>query len=433
METILPYRSAVVEWPLMAIHVYSIKHDRHGLSEVERATAQLAGLTERVLGEARVRGAVVMATCNRVEVLADVDGPHLRPLLDEHFDADLGWDLSIGEPALRHVFEVAAGLDSMVVGEREIAGQLRRALAEAQQEGRASLTLSVALEEALRTSRQIANQTSLDVTGRSIVTEGIALLGPVDWAAARVLLIGTGSYAGAVVAQLRRLGARHISVHSASGRAAAFASSHDLEVAPELEPALRAAAVVVTCRGRGAVVFSDEVAPGTRLLDLSLVRDVDRSVESVAGVTVVDLAVIQRSIAPTLGFDDSAARGLIESGMTRTLSKLRGRVVDPGVTQLRATVLAMVDDEVARLPKRTLTTEDAAQALRRLATRLLHVPSSRAREAAEAGRANQYLVALHELYGIEHGPHPDELDGGRCPVTGFAVDDLQIPTNLEVS
>lgn len=415
------------------MHVYSIKHDRQGLAEVERASAQVAGLTERVLAKPGVRGAVVMATCNRVEVLADVDGPHLRPLLDDHFDADLGWDLSIGEPALRHVFEVAAGLDSMVVGEREIAGQLRRALTEAQREGRASLTLSVALEEALKTSRQIANQTSLDATGRSIVTEGLALLGPLEWAEAQVLLVGTGSYAGAVVAQLRRRGARAVSVHSGSGRAEAFASSHGIAVAPDLGQALRAADVVVTCRGRGAVVFPEQVTPGTRLLDLSLVRDVDRGVAAMADVTVVDLTVIQRSISPALRYDDSAARQLIEAGMGRTLAKLRGRVVDPAVTQLRETVLAMVDDEVSRLPNRDLTTEDAAQALRRLATRLLHLPSSRAREAAEAGRADQYLVALQELYGIEHGPQPDELDAGRCPVTGFTVDDLNTPADLEVS
>ncbi|NHB84974.1 hypothetical protein G7085_11105 [Tessaracoccus sp. HDW20] len=241
------------------MHVYSIKHDRQGLTEVERASARADGLAERVLSEPSVRGAVVMSTCNRVEVLADVDGPPLRPLLAEHFGADLGWDLSIGEPALRHVFEVAAGLDSMVVGEREIAGQLRRALTDAQRAGHSSLPLSVALEEALKTSRQIANQTTLDAAGRSIVTEGLALLGPVAWADARILLVGTGSYAGAVVAQLRRNGARHLTVHSASGRGESFAASHGVMVADDLTKALLSADVVVTCRGRGAVVLAEHV------------------------------------------------------------------------------------------------------------------------------------------------------------------------------
>ncbi|WP_331715636.1 glutamyl-tRNA reductase [Tessaracoccus coleopterorum] len=148
----------------------------------------------------------------------------------------------------------------------------------------------------------------------------------------------------------------------------------------------------------------------------------------------MDLAVIQGSIAPSLGYDDTAARQLIEAGMGRTLAKLRGRVIDPAIAQLRSTVLALVDDEVARLPNRELTTEDAAQALRRLATRMLHVPSSRAREAAESGRADQYLVAMQELYGIEYGPHPDELEAGRCPVTGFSVSDLTpTPSDMEVS
>lgn len=430
MEPILPYAPNVVELDPMAMHVYSIKHDRQGLSQVERASSRIDGLSEAVLAQEGVQGVVIVSTCNRVEVLADVDGAPLRGVLEDHFGEDLGWDLAMGEAALTHVFTVAAGLDSMVVGEREIAGQLRRALTEAQAAGHTSLTLTVVLEEALKTSREIANKTNLDAAGRSVVSEGLELLDVDDWSAVKSLIVGTGSYAGAVVAALRRRGVQTIRVHSASGRGADFAASHDIEAVSDLQEALDDAEIVVTCRGRGGVIQPEHVSPGHKLLDLSIIRDVDRLVDAVEGVRVVGLSTIQRALRPRLAVDDERARQLIEAGVHRTCGKLHSRIVDPAVTQLRETILSIVEEEAARLPNRALTRDDAAHALRRLATRMLHVPSSRARQAAEQGRANQYLIAMQEVYGIGAGPHPDAIDYGRCPVTGSTIGHL-IPDDAE--
>lgn len=422
----------------VAMRIFSIQHDRQGLSEVERVSGHITDITERLQTFPEINGAVVLSTCNRVEVLletgADVPNHCLRTVLNEHFDTPPAWDLFLGEAALEHVFRVAAGLDSMVVGEREIAGQLRRALTEAQAEGRTSLSLSIAVEEALKTSRRIARETNLEGAGRSVVNTGLDLIALPHWASARVAIIGTGSYAGAVVAALRARGANDLRVFSASGRGATFAESHHTDHAATLAEALDGVDLVVTCRGLGSPSITvADVTPGMRLLDLSLQRDVETRVGSIPGVVLVDLATIQSAVEPGYADDAQRAETLVRAGVASTMAKLRARVVDPAVVSLRDTVLAMVDDEVTRLPQRPLTQEDAALALRRLATRLLHIPSTRAKQAAELGRTDEYLSAMAELYGIgEHpGVDPDALETAHCPVTNMKVCDLDSTPNQE--
>lgn len=415
----------------VTMRVFSIQHDRHGLTEVERISSGVDGAAERMRALPDVTGAVVLSTCNRVEVLLDtnpgVDTSVLRAALDAQFSPAADWDLHLGEAALSHVFRVAAGLDSMVVGEREIAGQLRRALAGAQSAGHSSLPLSIAVDEALKTSRRIYHETSLEGAGRSVVSVGLSLMGITDWESATVTIIGTGAYAGAVAAALRHHGVTRIRVHSASGRGSSFADSHDLTHVDSLAEALAGSDLVVTCRGLGIpVVTRDDVDGPARFLDLSLQRDVDPRVAELPGVVLVDLESIQTSIAPCFAEDTRRAEALVDAGVAGVLTKLRSRIVDPAVVGLRETVMAMVADETARLPQRQLTHDDAAQALRRLATRLLHIPSARARQAAETGRTDQYLEAMAELYGIgaPEVVDPDTLDDGQCPVTDLQLEDL---------
>lgn len=420
----------------MTMRVFSIAHDRQGLSEVERTSSAVSRVAESLRAQPGVAGAMVLSTCNRVEVLLDTDGeiPNhcLRTALNEHFDSAPDWDLFLGDVALEHVFRVAAGLDSMVVGEREIAGQLRRALTDAQSAGHTSLPLSIAVDEALKTSRRIARETSLEGAGRSVVSVGLGLLGIDDWPTTRALIVGTGAYAGAVVAALRARGVESIAVHSASGRGAAFAESHAISHVTDMGQALASADLVVTCRGLGrhSITAADVTTPA-RFLDLSLQRDVSPEVATVDGVTLVDLTTIQAAVDPAYEDDTRHAQSLVDAGVAQTLTKLRARIIDPAVVGLREAVMAMVDDEVGRLPQRPITHEDAALALRRLATRLLHIPSSRARVAAEEGRTDEYLLAMNELYGIGSYVDPDVLEVERCPVTHLQVCDLDSAPNQE--
>lgn len=504
----------------VGLHLYSIHHDDHGLEAVERVAQAVPGLGRRLVDDhAGIRGAVVLSTCNRVEIYLDTDGDHDAATVAGQVRAALAAGLPDGgagagstggagagggataswhrlplrarhaSEVLWHLFGVGAGLDSMVVGEREIAGQLRRALRAAHADGTATYLLTESIEQALRTSRRVAHLTNLASTGRSVVSVGLDLLAR-DWCHARVLLLGTGAYAGAVVADLRSRGCASIRVHSESGRAAAFASGHGVAVAGSLGAELADADVVVTCRGMGSpILFEGQVALAVEarqgrpldVVDLALARDVEPGVGRLEGVRLLDLPTIQRHVPDASAREVSRAQDLVAAGVHDLMATLKGRQMDPAVVALRDTVASMVEDEVGRLPQgRPVTGEEAAHALRRLAARLIHVPSVRARKAAEEGRHDVYLAALAELYGIEaevsplgevpalnrnlelgspprpapevhagvtatlglgdaaahegldpEGLEPDTLAGDACPVTGLTLTDLGEPRRKE--
>ncbi|MDO5535322.1 MAG: glutamyl-tRNA reductase [Propionibacteriaceae bacterium] len=458
----------------MSLHLISVHHAEHGLDAVETVTPAVPGLGARVVaGTEAVRGAVVLATCNRVEVYVDADAPTeavahgVRQAIDEALDAPATVPVTVRDDtaALQHLFDVGAGLDSMVVGEREIAGQLRRALREAHRDGIATGLLTETIEQALRTSRKVSHLTRLAATGRSVVSVGLDLLRR-DWDTTRVLLLGTGAYAGAVVADLKVRGCGAIAVHSSSGRAEAFAASHPgvEPAAAHLADAVAGADVVITCRGLGKPILSASVVaevmaaraagPGEArplaLVDLAVARDIDPAAAGVPGVVLLDLPTIQRHVPDASRREISHARDLVDEGVRDLVSRLKGREMDPVVVALRDTVNDMVADEVARLPQgRPVTGEEAAHALRRLAARLVHVPSVRARKAAEEGRAEVYLSALSELWGIEpqvrpvlrnleldyaatpEAVPPDTLDCDTCPITGLGLSDLGSTPRLE--
>ncbi len=414
----------------MNLVILSVEHDRQGLPEVQRISQhadRLAACVEVVPG---VEGVLSLVTCNRVELLIDapeVPESHLRLRLARELTAQPRWTVYQDGEALEHLFRVACGLASMVVGEREIAGQLRRALQTATETGRASGPLIQVVNAALRTARRVGAQTSLHDSGRSVASVGLDQTGIGDWSGQRVLLVGTGSFAGAVVATLRARGVTQIVVHSASGKGEGFAVRHQLPLAADLAQGLRDSTLVVTCRGSQQPVIRPEhlaQTPVRVLLDLSLSPDVDPAVAELPGITLLDLAAVRAAIRPTWAADTAQAERLVREGIAEASGRLASRAVDPAVASLRQAVLALVDEEVRRLPQgRPLTTDDCAQALRRLANRFLHTPSARAREAALEGRVDDYLAALEEVYGPCPGQPRNE--DRRCPVTGLSLADLR--------
>ena len=423
----------------MNLRILAVTHDLHGLTEVQRVSQHADALSASLRHTSGVDGLVTLATCNRLEFIIDspkVPEAHLRLRLARELDSQPDWSVHEGEDALSHLFRVASGLESMVVGEREIAGQLRRALKTAQESGDASGTLTSVINAALHTSRRVSVETKLQESGRSVVGVGLDMTGIRDWKNQRVLLVGTGSYAGAVVSALRQRGAETIFVHSSSGRATGVAERHAITPAKNLESALSKATLVVTCRGSATPVVTTahlkDAAP-TVLLDLSLQPDVDPAVATLPGITLLDLAAIQAAISPTWAADSAHAERVVAEGVHEISGRLASRVADPAVASLRAAMLQIVDEEVARLPQgRALTIEDCALALRRLTTKLLHTPSIRARDAAAEGRIADYLAAMEELYGIEIQPDLDTRSHHRCPVTGLSFADLAMTEHTEV-
>ncbi|WP_336706949.1 glutamyl-tRNA reductase [Oerskovia sp. USHLN155] len=241
--------------------------------ELDMSTLELLSTGAGSVGRAAVAtceaitGAVVVSTCNRFEVYLDVESPvdgwgvqHASREVARLVAAASGvaedvavraFSTRTGPDVAAHLFEVAAGLDSMVVGEREIAGQVKRALEEAREGGVTSSTLELLFQTASRTSKKISNETTLGGNGRSVVSLGLDLASAElpPWRQVRAVLIGTGSYAGASLAALRARGCDDVRVYSGSGRAEQFAADRGVVAVTDLVEALEDADLVVSCSG----------------------------------------------------------------------------------------------------------------------------------------------------------------------------------------
>ena len=389
-----------------------------------------------------VQGAVVVATCNRFEAYVDMDEP-VTAAVAVGVEATLSAiEAATGVPAselegsytvlgggdvAEHLFSVASGLESVVVGEGEIAGQVRRALTESRQLGTTSGELERLFQRASEAQRGVKNATAIGRAGRSLVRLGLELADSriADWSTQRVLLVGTGAYAAATVAALRDQGAEDISVHSPSGRAAKFAAKHGLRaVSAETFPtAVAHADLIITCTTSenhvvSAATFAagrtaaEAAAPasvgcpvdhaGRRLvIDLGLPRNVDPDVATVPGVDLLDLETI-RLHAPLEELQATdAARDLVRDAARRFASVGERKNITPAVVALRAHVFGVLDAEVARVRARGDEGGQTEQALRHLVGVLLHTPTTRAHELAETGRADEYIDALSALFGLE--------------------------------
>lgn len=337
-------------------------------------------------------------------------------------------ELSLEQVHLRHLaghkahldlFATAAGLESMVVGEREIAGQLRRAFHAAWEEDTLSCDLGRALEHASRTSRLVATQTGLASSGRSVVAVGLDLatqalrdakLRPLK--EAQVVLVGTGAYAGATVTALRELGATNVRVYSRSERAQLFAQGRGIGWVDEarLAQALDAADLVVTCRGLGSPVLTREIVQRVKtplvILDLALQRDVEAAVADLAGISYIDLLSVQRAVPQAHGEQVRAAREIVAREVEVFERSLGARSMDPVVRRLRDHVDEVVGEEISRLRPvdGCISADDATRALRHLAARLIHNPTVMARKAGESGQQDAYLEALQLVLGMDASP-----------------------------
>lgn len=262
----------------MVLLSLTASHRELDLDALERLSTGSSSVGRVVVGSCGpVAGAVVISTCNRFELYLDVDAPlsgdsvrhatrHVAELVARSSGvtgdvAARSFTVRTGPEVTEHLFAVASGLDAMVVGEREIAGQVKRSLAEAREQETTSKTLELLFQTASRTSKRVGTDTELGAAGRSVVALALDLaereLPP--WDGTRAVLIGTGSYAGASVAALRARGCDDIRVYSQSGRAEAFAESHGVQPVDSLVEALADADLVVSCsgaRGRAAAAAS---------------------------------------------------------------------------------------------------------------------------------------------------------------------------------
>jgi len=391
-------------------------------------------------------GAVVLATCNRFEAYLDIAGDDRDSAVSATVDAvatasdlvpaEVLDSVSVlgGGDVVQHLFAVSSGLESVVVGETEISGQVRRALEDARANGTTTSSLERLFQEAAHTSRGVKTRTRIGAAGRSLVRLGLELASSriTDWARTRVLLVGTGSYAATTIAALRDRGAADIQVFSPSGRAPWFAAKHDLVAATDLREAIGTTDVLITCTSTEVpVVEPADLADGRRriVIDLGLPRNVDPDVADVDGVELLDLETISIH-APIAELNaESEARQMVDDAVSRFRAQALEQSTTPALVAFRKHVFDILDDEIDRAKRREGDAESAEQterALRHLVGVLLHRPSVRARELGRAGRGEEFVGALDALFGVRPEPEAElpapivplaERTAPECPVS----------------
>ncbi|WP_353815186.1 glutamyl-tRNA reductase [Agromyces sp. SYSU T00266] len=453
----------------------SASHKNAGFDMLERLSASSEHAGPRLTdGHEAVRGAVVVSTCNRYEAYLDLDVPHGDSPVEAVHDAIFAvgdvaglstdelrstFDFVHGNAVAGHLFSVAAGLESVVVGEGEIAGQVRRSLERARTEGTTTPELERLFQRASQTSRKVKNRTGIGHEGRSLVRLALDLAESrvTDWSDVRVLLVGTGRYAGASLAALRDRGVVDVAVHSVSGRAGRFAANHGIEAVSNADYAMAAARadLIVTCTtvehhvvdrdlldlGRTELAVADGRAPIALLpgrestdaaaatdasadaprqlvIDLGLPRNVSPDVVELAGVELLDLETIKIH-APLEEFGSTDAAREIVDRAARNFGRVAEELdLAPAVVALRRHVFDVLDAEIERARSRGDDDGRTEAALRHMAGVLLHTPMVRSREYARAGEQQAWLDGLEAIFGIS----PDGESAASALAGGDAGD-----------
>ncbi|MGW5262001.1 glutamyl-tRNA reductase [Microbispora sp. NPDC004025] len=417
----------------MSVLVVGLSHRTTPVALLERVTVSgdaLVKLLHDVQADENVSEALVVSTCNRVEVYAVVDRFHggvtaVTNMLAAHSGLPqemLARHLYVHyeDRAVQHLFAVACGLESMVIGEGQILGQIRGALRLAQEEGTAGTTLNELAQHALRVGKRAHADTGIDRAGASLVGVGLTLaervLGPIT--GRRALVVGAGSMSALSAATLSRAGVTDIVIanrtleraerlaETVGGRAADLA---------DVPAELAEADLVISCVGAGTRTITPEMI-GDRarplfLLDLALPHDVDPGVRALPGVTLVDLESMQQDGVGDVSDGGRAeaiceVRRIVAEEVTAYLDAARAAVVTPTVVALRSKAAGVVEAEMGRLLSRLpdidgRMRDEITQTVRRVVDKLLHEPTVRVKRLAASPGGDQYAEALRELFDLD--------------------------------
>jgi len=421
----------------MSVLVVGVSHKTAPVAVLERLALDAGGVDKLVRGVVdcdHVLEATVLATCNRVEIYAEVDRFHgsveavsgllcelaesrgaapedVLPHLYVHYD----------DGAVSHLFHVASGLDSMVVGEGQVLGQVREALRVGQEAGTIGPALNVLFQQGLRVGKRVHAETGIDHAAPSLVALGLdraaSAIGPV--AGKRVLVIGAGSMAALSAATVARRGAVELVLASRTeAHARRVAEQHGGRAVrlDQVREALADVDLLVSCTGATGVVLPLEVVAAARagsgeerplaVVDLALPHDVDPAVAALPGVSLFDLTRLADEVNDGDQDDVAAVRAIVAQEVTAFLAARSSATVTPTVVALRTMATGIVETEMHRLGTRLPDLDPAVraeveQAVRRVADKLLHQPTVRVRELANETGAVSYAAALAELFSLD--------------------------------
>jgi glutamyl-tRNA reductase len=385
----------------------------------------------RLLDLPAVSEAVILSTCNRVEVYAEVATYHagflsLKRFLSETGEMDPD---AFSEPlyahyeddAAEHLFTVAAGMDSMVLGEPQILSQVRAALRQAQDEGSAGPVLQALFRAAVRAGRRVRAGTAIGTAPESMVLAGVELaersLGGIQGRPAAV--VGAGQMASLALAVLRSRGAAPVAVANRSADRARVlaerhgATGHGLD---SLGRALADAELVVACTGAaGTMVGASDVAEALRgrprrgrmfVLDLAVPRDVDPVAGELPGVTLANVDDLAVALDRGAEAREAVAAGsaIVAREVASFAEARRAARLAPLIHELREGAEAIRRGELSRASARLrgLSPEqrEAVDAMTKgIVAKLLHGPIVRVK--GQDGAAGRLDRALAELFGLD--------------------------------
>jgi glutamyl-tRNA reductase len=438
----------------VSVLVVGLSHKSAPVTVLERAAVSgdaLGKLLRDVAQAEPVAEVFVVSTCNRVEVYADVDRFHaavtaICELLGRHCGvpaAELTAYLYVHyeDRAISHLMAVACGLDSMVVGEGQILGQVRSSVKFAADQGTVGRVLSELGRLALRTGKRSRSETGIDRAGLSLLTVAIELAAQSDagrsgaealaggsgagaLAGRDVLIVGAGSMSALAAATATRSGAASIVVANRTRRHAERLAADVSATAAglaDLPAAMGAADVVISCTGAtGQVITGDMVSaavtartlagrPGPLVvLDLAMPRDVEPAAGGLPGVVLIGMDLLSGHGTAATDEDVLAVRAIIEAELAAYHSAIDAARVAPTVVALRAKAAKVVEAELARLEGR-LNSDDLsghardeiAQTVRRVVDKLLHAPTVRVKELAGSPGGEEYAAALRVLFDLD--------------------------------
>jgi len=418
----------------VSVLVVGLSHRSAPVDLLERVALSPEGVTKLladVLASDHATEALVLSTCNRVEVYAEVDKFHgglaqASELLARRAGVDLDeltphLYVHYEDRAVSHLFSVACGLDSMVVGESQVLGQVRLALRTAQDAGAAGHQLGSLAQQALRVGKRARTETGIDRAGRSLVTAGLEVagqvLGPLD--GTEVLVVGAGAMSALAATVVAQGGAARVVVANRTlTRAERVAAAVGGEAVPleSLPAALASADLVVSCTGAVGHVLDTAMLTAAVagrpdrplvVLDLALPRDVDPAAHEVPGVTVVDLETLAGTLATSEhAADVEATREIVVEEVAAFLGWQRAVSVAPTVVALRDMADSVVRAELVRLTGRLPDLDPHARAeiehtVTRVVDKLLHAPTVRVKQLAEEPGGQSYADALNKLFGLD--------------------------------
>ena len=394
---------------------------------------EVPALLQKLVAQPYVGEAVVLSTCNRVEIYTAVSGFHgglgdICNVLSAESGipaSELAGHLYVhyDEAAVRHSFRVSAGLESMVVGEAQILGQLRDAYHAATDADSAGRLMHELMQQALRVGKRAHSETGIDRAGQSVVTAALEVaeshLGSLVGRPA--LVIGAGSMGALSVATLTRAGVGPLRVtNRGAARANRLAEAYGATAVPfaDLDAALREVDLVVSATASAEPVLTRArlaAAAPLVVLDLAVPRDVAPDAAGLDGVTVIDidsLAASRRALPATA--ETAAVEQIVAGEVDHFLGWLRGADVAPTVAALRTRADEVVSGELRKLWSRRpdFTDEqrgDVSRTLHRVVQQLLHSPTVRVRQLAAEPGGDQYAALLQELFDLDV-PHATQAD-----------------------